>query len=94
MTRSPYYVARAGLIWSPTSPYTVKAAEEHARDFLDMALSERDGVWSARWVEQLADLVAAIREARVQCEDRPVEPEGPPDFFAVAASILAPRQAA
>ena len=69
---APYYTARCGLVWSPCGPRTVSDAEQHARDFLGMALSERDAGHAADWMRQLSGLVLAIREAKTQAAERPV----------------------
>lgn len=71
MTR-PYYTARHALVWSPCGPRTVLEAEQHARDFLGMAMSERDPEHATEWMRQLADLVQAIRQAKQQEADSPV----------------------
>ena len=74
MTPGTYYTARYGIIYSPTTAYTVRDAERHAHAFLDMALTERCEAWSAEWsCKQLADLLAAIREAKRQKAKAPVE---------------------
>lgn len=74
MTRRPYYTARHGIVYSAASAYTVRDAEKHAHAFLDMALTERCEAWSVEWsCRQLADLVAAIREAKAQEIAAPVE---------------------
>lgn len=72
MTQAPYYTARNALVWSAQGPRTITEAEQHARDFLNMALTERDAGHSGGWMEQLANLVSAIREAKEQERALPV----------------------
>lgn len=73
MTRAPYYTARHALVWSSQGPRTITEAEQHARDFLDMALTERDARHSVGWMAQLSELVSAIRQAKEQERALPVE---------------------
>ena len=68
-----YYTARNALVWSSQAPRTITEAEEHARDFLNMALTERDAGHSAGWMKQLSNLVSAIRQAKEQERALPVE---------------------
>lgn len=62
-----FYTAVHGMIWSAANNFrTVAEAEEAAPKLLHMALTERHEALAATWMRQLADLVSAIREARLQ----------------------------
>lgn len=73
MTAPVYYTARHGLVWSASDSNvrTVLEAEAAAPQLLDMAITERNPDLSAIWMDQLASLVLAIREAKTA---EPVEP--------------------
>jgi len=66
MTAPVYYTARHGLVWSASGANvrTVREAEAAAPQLLDMAITERNPDLSAMWMDQLASLVLAIREAK------------------------------
>lgn len=74
MTRSIYYEARHGLIWTKAGANvrTVLEAEAAAPHLLDMAITERNPDLSQMWLAQLADLVVAIRAAKTQEAANPV----------------------
>ena len=75
MNRPLYYTARHGMIWSAAGANvrTVLEAEAAAPHLLDMAITERSPDLSAMWVDQLASLILAIRDAKEQERAAPLE---------------------
>lgn len=77
MTPARYYVARHGLIWTICngSVRTLTEAEGALEQLGRMACDARSDHLSQTYIQQTADLVAAIREARSQ-----VANDGAPDL--------------
>lgn len=72
---APLYTARHGLIWASAggNVRTIREATEALPVLLDMALSERDADLAASWIARLGDLTRAVREAKEQAVNQPLE---------------------